>query len=226
LNNIQIYFNPLDSKSVEHYSVPVGTPLIDFLQEEFPDGFAGMLHVLVGIEPLELEDLDYQIQKDERVTMLVMPAFAGFGALIAQTLISAAIATAIGFVINLIFRPSTPGISNDGEESPVYSLSPTRNRARLGEPISAHYGSVVYPPDYAAAPYQFFYEGSNDMFIDELLCLGQGDFSVEDVYIGDTPVLAMEPGTVRYWLFDSTEHSTFKQIENQGRSVSCTSVHT
>lgn len=214
-DNCRIYFNPLDSKSVEHFTIPVGTEIIAFLQEEFPMGFDGMLQVIVGIDPIEIEDLDYKVQEADRITMLVMPGEAITIGTIVSTLINAAIATAIGFVINLIFKPSTPGLSNTGSESPVYSLSPTRNQARLSEPIPVDYGRVSRPPDFGAAPYQFFFEGSNDQYVDELLCIGQGDYLIEDVLIGDTPVLSMKPGTVRYWLFGPGEHDTFGVIQNQ-----------
>jgi len=207
---INVYLNPLDASSLESFEVDAGTLLIDFLQTNFPTGCGGCLRVFVGIEELALENLDYPVKEDEQITMLVMPG-ATIGAYIAanwvQILVQAAISAAIGYAISLIFAPSTPSFSQ-GEESPVYSINATRNRARLGEPIAAHYGTSSYPPDFAAAPYLFYNEGSNDMFVDELLCLGHGDFEDIEIYIGETPINDLEPGTVWHWIYGPDDHGS------------------
>ena len=202
---IQIFFNPLDASSRKDFTLRRGTPLIDFLQENYPDGFDGALRVFVGSEELAIKDLDYEIG-DERVVMLVMPADAVTWGVVATALVNALIAAAIGFVIAQIFAPETPGAFGGGDESPVYSLNPTRNEARLGEPVEVHYGTVSYPPSYAAAPYVYNYEGSNDQFVDQLMCLGAGKMEVEEIFIGESPFSTLEPGSVKYWVFQPEDH--------------------
>ncbi len=202
---IRIFFNPLDAKSKVEYPVTEGTQLIHFLQEHYPNGFDGMLRVFVGIDELDLADLDYEVQKHDQITMLVMPSGLTWVA-VGKILVTALVTAAISYAINLIFAPKTPSFGDDADESPVYSLNPTRNSARLGQPISVSYGRVSWPPAFAAAPYGFYFEGSNDQYIDELLCLGHGKFDIHEVYIGDTPLSALESGTVRYWVFDQDVH--------------------
>lgn len=202
---IHLFFNPLDARSCQTFEVPNGTPLIEWLQENYPDGFNGMLQVFIGNKELDLIDLDTPAG-DEQVIMLVMPGEATFWTMVGKALIQVVIAAAIGAVIGFLFAPETPGAFGGGDESPVYTLNPTRNEARLGQPISCHYGTVSWPPDYASAPYVFFSESSNDMYVDELLCLGQGEFIIDEIFVGDTPVTTLEAGSVKWWQYGPDEH--------------------
>ena len=203
---IRIFFNPLDAKSVVEYPIAEGTQLIHFLQSNYPSGFDGALRVFVGIDELDLSDLDYEVQAEDLVTMLVMPSGPGTWTIVGKILIHALVAAAIGYALNLLFPPKTPSFGDDGDESAVYSLSPTRNDARLGQPIASHYGVVSHPPPYASAPYVFFWDGSNDQYVDEILCLGQGKYEIQDIIIGETPLSAIQQGTVKYWVFDPDDH--------------------
>jgi len=200
---VRVFFNPLDGQDKQEHQVAAGTQIIDFLQAEYPDGFDGGLRVFVGIEEIEIDDLDLELTETDLVTLLVMPVG---GISLGAIILSALISTAIGFVINLIFKPSQPNAYTQESESPVYSLNATRNDARLGDPISSHYGTISYPPDFASAPYIWYWWGSNDQYVDELLCLGHGKFDIDQIYIGDTPITAIAPGTVRYWIFDVDQH--------------------
>lgn len=206
---IRIFFNPLDSKSVVEYPITPGTQLIDFLQSNYPSGFDGALRVFVGIDELDLADLDYEVQELDSITMLVMPSGAGFLPAAGAILIQALVAAAIGYVISLIFAPKTPSFGDEPSESLVYTLNPTRNAIRLGEPIQSSYGTCSFPPPFGSAPYSFYWEGSNDQYVDELLVLGQGKFAEitpDDIFIGDTPLSSIADGSVRYWVFDSDFH--------------------
>lgn len=213
---VKVFFNPLDGSDRKEYQVEPGTQIIEFLQEHFPSGFNGHLRVFAGVEEIQIDDLDRVIGEEELITLLVMPAGGAFIAAALPYVIQALVAVAIGFVLNLIFKPSAPNAAKEEAESPVYSLNASRNAARLGDPITCHYGTVSFPPDFAAAPYIFYYEGSNDMYVDELLCLGHGQFDVQQVYIGDTPVTSIEPGSVRYWTFTPLQHmQTMGNISNR-----------
>lgn len=206
---IRIYFNPLNPQDRKEFPVTAGGQIIHFLTEHYPNGFDGLIRVFVSSNEIQLDDLDYEIQEKDLITILVMPA--GLEAATLSAIYSAAIGAlvgaAIGYVINLIFPPKAPGFAKEETESPVYSLNATRNATRLGDPIASHYGTVSYPPDFCSAPYSFFFEGSNDQYVDELLCLGTGEYTVSELYIGDTPVTAIEPGAVQYWLFGPSEHN-------------------
>ena len=194
---LRLFTNPLDRKSLVEYELEPNSRIIDFLQTNYPEGFNGTLRVFVGRDELLLEDLDYEVQELDTITLLVMPAG---GVEIATALISAAVSIAVGVVINLLFPPPKMNDSG-GEESVVYSLGPTKNEARLGNPVPSVYGTCTWAPDFASVPYVFFsgIDQGNDMFVDELLCLGHGKYDIEEVYIGDTPVSQMEKGVVFYY---------------------------
>ena len=55
---IRIFFNPLNGADREEHQVDAGIQIIDFLQEHFPSGFDGHLRVFVGVEEIQIEDLD------------------------------------------------------------------------------------------------------------------------------------------------------------------------
>ena len=176
---IRIFFNPLDGSDKQEYPIEPGTPIIDFLTDHFPSGFDGCLRVFAGADEVAIEDLDRLVSDEEQVTMLVMPSGAET---LGAVLINALISVAIGYVISLIFPPSSPPGAKYETESPVYSLNASRNQARLGDPVECHYGTVSYPPSYASAPYIWYSGGSNNMYIDELLCLGHGEFEINAEY--------------------------------------------
>jgi len=203
---VRVFFNPLSAKHKQEYPIEPGTQIIDFLVEHFPSGFDGVIKVYVGITEVAIEDLDRVVYEEEQVTILVMPSDPATGTLIASYALKFAIAFAVGYVIQLLFPPSTPKGLKSESESPVYSLNATRNASRLGDPISAHYGTVSFPPDYASAPYVWYSWDSNNMYVDEILCLGHGEFDIEDIFIGDTPISAIEPGSIQVWTFGPMDH--------------------
>ena len=201
---VRIFFNPLDTADVKEFPLAPGTLIIDFLQEHYPAGFDGFVRVFAGVEEVALEDLDREVAEQELITILIMPGDPTTA--IGVALISAAISIGVGLVINLIFPPTSPKGAKNETESPVYSLNASRNQARLGDPVSSHYGTVSFPPDYASQPTIWYSGSSNDMFVDELLCLGHGEFDIDEIYIGDTPISAIEPGSVSVWKFGPKDH--------------------
>ena len=72
--------------------------------------------------------------------------------------------------------------------SPTYSLTAQGNSARLDQPIPVQYGRILSWPDLAAQPYTE-YSGS-EQYLYQLLCLGHGDFDIEQIRIEDTPISA------------------------------------
>ena len=200
---VRVFFNPLNARDKQEFPIEPGTALIDFLQKEFPTGFDGCLRVFVGVDEIDLDDLDYVVKPDDRITMLVMPADP---ATIGVAIVTALVSVAVGFVINQLFPPKVPGSGKEETESPVYSLNASRNASRLGDTIESSYGTVSWPPSFASAPYLFYYSETNEQFADHLLCLGAGEYDIEDVFIGDTPASSMEPGTVQWWKFGPDDH--------------------
>ena len=70
--------------------------------------------------------------------------------------------------------------------SPTYNLQAQGNTARLEAAIPEHFGRLKAFPDFAAQPYQEF--SGNDQYLYQLLCIGRGYYSIEGVYIQDTPI--------------------------------------
>jgi len=200
---VRVFYNPLNGRDKDEFPIEPGTQIIEFLQREYPKGFDGYLRVFVGTDELAIDDLDYVVKPEECVTLLIMPAWAQVGVYVIQALI----AVAVGLVINMLFPPKTPGAAREETESPVYSLNANRNAARLGDPIEVSYGTVSWPCSFSSAPYSFYYDETNDQFVDEMLCLGMGFYDVDQIYIGDTPLTSLEPGTVQWWLFNPNDHA-------------------
>lgn len=114
--------------------------------------------------------------------------------------IGAAAATAIGSslvmfggsaLLNAIVPPPTQNnsLSNSASTpaaSPTYSLQAQGNAARLGSPIPVQYGRLRVYPDFAAQPYVEY--ASNEQYLYQLLCIGQGEYSIETVQINDSPI--------------------------------------
>ena len=72
--------------------------------------------------------------------------------------------------------------------SPTYSLQAQGNTARLEQPIPVHYGRILAWPDFAAMPYTDY--AGNDQYLYQLLCLGAGEFEIEEIRVEDTPITA------------------------------------
>ena len=72
--------------------------------------------------------------------------------------------------------------------SPTYTLAAQGNAARIEAPIPVQYGRVLSYPDFAAQPY-WEYAGE-EQYLYQLLCLGCGEFDIEQIRIEDTPISA------------------------------------
>lgn len=70
--------------------------------------------------------------------------------------------------------------------SPTYSLAAQGNAARIEQAIPVQYGRLLSYPDFAAQPYFDFHD--DDQYVYQLLCLGCGEFDIEEIRIEDTPI--------------------------------------
>lgn len=93
-------------------------------------------------------------------------------------------------LVNALLPPPQPSSQQQAAAlaapSPTYSLQAQGNLARLDCAIPVQYGRMMCYPDFAAQPY-IEYAG-NEQYLYSLLCLGQGEYSLEEVRIEDTPV--------------------------------------
>ena len=119
-------------------------------------------------------------------------AAAGFGGAMtaggfAANMVAAGIMMGGAMLINAVFPP--PGLPNSATPStgsPTYSLSAQGNAARLGAPIPVNYGRMRIYPDFAAQPYSEY--ESNEQYLYQLFCIGQGENQISDIRLEDTPI--------------------------------------
>lgn len=72
--------------------------------------------------------------------------------------------------------------------SPTYQIDAQGNAARIGAVIPLHYGRLLVWPDLAALPYTEYF--GEDQYVYQLLCLGAGEYDIEQIRIEDTPISA------------------------------------
>lgn len=125
-----------------------------------------------------------------RIVTFVPVVGEPFTILLVVSLVLAATAVTLAFVL----QPPRPGQLGANEPDSVFTLAGQRNQNRLGYPIEVPYGRNNLFPSYAAKPYTTF--TGNDQWQYQLLCLGQGAYDVEQVYIEDTPIENFEDVTV------------------------------
>ena len=209
--------NPLTPHLREMVEIAAGTRVIDWLQEHHPAGFGMPIRFYVnGIEKA-LDDLDYEVAADDVVVIALMPAEPiSLTSIAISFAISAALA-AISFAVNyFFFRPKEVSGGLKGERRSVYEISSDQNSARVGEAIPVVYGTVITVPDYVAQPYTWFsWSLANNsetlngvQYLDLVMCIGQGNIDVTDVFVGDSDVTTLSAGVVQYGVFKPNQHGS------------------
>lgn len=113
----------------------------------------------------------------------------GLSAAAWTSIASAGIMFGGSMLLNAMVPPPTAGNSSMASlpaPSPTYNLQAQGNSARLGQPIPVQYGRLRIYPDFAAQPYVEY--ASNEQYVYQLMCIGQGEFSIEAVQINDSPI--------------------------------------
>lgn len=207
--------NPLAPHTRETHPLPEGTRVIDWLQEHHPRGFGMPCRFYVNATEKPLDDLDYAVEADDVATIAVMPAdpvSISLSSILIQLAIGAILAGA-SLALNYFFRPKEPSGSK-AKPLTIYDVSSGQNSARLGEAVPVVYGSVLTVPDYIAQPYTWYdwsqqnyqqpYNGIQ--YLDLLMCVGQGNVDVANVYLGDTVSTTPDAGVVTWRAFKPAEH--------------------
>lgn len=129
------------------------------------------------------------------VVMVAAAVFTGGATLGVALMWGAAAGAAVALLSMLVPAPETPP-SQVGREaaSPTYSISAQGNSARLMEAVPVQYGRMRVYPDLAAQPYTE--NNSNQVFVYQLFCLGQGDFDIEKINIEESDIAGF--GEVQY----------------------------
>ena len=205
---------------------------IEFLELQYPNGFTCPHRSYLNGGELKVVDYDVVLGDDDRVVLVITPADPI--SLIATALISIAVSFAVNYVVNKLFPPKKPASAElASAETPtagtVYSLTVPTNSAKLGDPIPVIYGRVMATPDIASFAYSYFLNNQN--IVDVMLCLGNGEFDIHEVYISSTPASQMNPGSFGYVPFAKSAHQeTFGNIQwwyhNAGQPIFYENVST
>jgi hypothetical protein len=100
------------------------------------------------------------------------------------------IAIIIAAAIYFFLDTNIPNINGLPEADPVYTLKGQQNQIKQGEPVEKHYGQVRHWPSYASRPYNQFI--GDDQWLYALLCIGAGEYIVDEILIDDTPLSNFE----------------------------------
>lgn len=169
--------------------------LIDFLQDEYPEGFSVPTDVHIGSDKVDVDDYDMVLNEDDIVILLERPAlpatFFGGSALIAW-LANTAISFALSYVVNRIFTPEAPDqtTQQQNQASTVYNLNNSQNLAKLGGVVPVVYGTVRMYPSMITQPY--FRYADNDEYLYHLLCVGHGKYSIDKFLIDSQDMTGSE----------------------------------
>lgn len=204
--------NPLnlavDREEVE--LLPGQTP-IAWLLENYPppNGCGAPLRYFVNGRELDLDDLDQVPEPDDDIALIAAPQ--GIETIIITAVITAVVSAALSLAMSLIFKKPTaptfaqPNSPDSRQPSTVYDIRSQQNAARIGEPIPVIYGQVLTTPDYAAAPHRWF-DAANDMWLDSLMVIGQGEFDIHEILLGDTNVNLLTPGVFSWIVVPASRH--------------------
>jgi len=177
----------------------VGTA-IDCVRRAFPDlDLSADLVIVRGVHAI---DPDALVSPGETLAVAFRPldptgfTYAAFWKIVVTALVSAA----ISYLVAYLTRPK----QRNKNASPAYSVNIEQNAARLGGTIPIIYGRVMAMPDIAAQAYAEF--ASHNERVSMLLCLGMGEFTIHDIYIGETRVSDFPSGNVTTFVFPPSAH--------------------
>lgn len=168
-------FDPLRASCIP---VATGTVLREWVASRYPITKEFPVPVVCALNgsPLLRKDWGHRIQDSDAVSFVAVPQ-GQFALLL--VLVVAAIGVAL-------FLPVPDVGAGAPESDPVYSTRGKFNTIRLGEPIEVCYGRNRIYPSLASRPFYRYID--NDQYQYALFCLGQGEYDIEAVQIGDTPV--------------------------------------
>lgn len=171
-------FEPL--KSIKHV-VESAITIRDWVQRKYPDTgeFPVPTICLVNGEAVLREFWDRPIAPKDVVNFIAIPT--GIETIILVVLVVVVVAITLITTLN---QPKMPG--EQPTSDPVFTIKGQQNAIRLGEPIEVNYGRNRIFPSYASRPYAEYVD--NDQFHFDLFCIGQGEYEIQAVQIGDTSI--------------------------------------
>lgn len=189
-----------------------GIPAHDAVRATFPELADAPLimqrngRALYAEDVLEDGDIVWLAARPE---WFAAPAAAGFWTQLGYAVLNAFIYAAVSYLIQGLLKPKG---KKDKSASPAYSVAIDQNAARLAGTIPVQYGRCLAMPDIASQPYAEFL--NHNERVSMILCLGMGEYHINDIYLGESRVLDFPPGNVTTWIFGPNDHaSTLGNIE-------------
>jgi len=207
--------NPLAPHTREIHAVETGLQVINWLQEHHPKGFGMPLRFYLNGEETPLDDLDHEMRDDDIAILALMPGIpaAALTSIAINFAISLVLAGA-AFALNYFFQPKQSSGSKGGAIK-TFDVSGDQNAAKLGSAIPVVYGTVVTTPDYISQPYTWYSWAQNTygeiysgiQYLDMIMCVGQGNIDVTDVYLADSASTLPPAGVVTWQAFKPAQHN-------------------
>jgi hypothetical protein len=177
-------FEPL--KMVKHIQA-AGISIREWVDAKFPDKkeFPQPTICIVNGDAVMREGWSYRLKEDDVVNFITLPGYEFIGIIIAIVI------ALVMVVVTLLMAPSAPVTPGETPASdPVYTVKGQQNSIRLGEPIENSYGRNRIYPSYASRPYYEYRD--NDQYQFSLFCIGQGEYELEEIKIGDTLISSFQ----------------------------------
>jgi hypothetical protein len=192
--------DPLRLSGVETHAVEFAgaVRLRDAVRRAFPDLDPDTLVMMRGGMRL---DGNAPCQDGDTIVCAIRPqGTEAFWYAVLEYVVKALVLAALSYLISNMMRPKQRNKSN----SPAYSVNIDQNAARLAGTIPVIYGRVLAMPDIAAQPYSEFIE--NNERVNMILCLGMGEYAINDVLIGEARASDYPAGTIETWIFGPQAH--------------------
>jgi len=150
----------------------------------------GPFVVMQGHTPILRKDWDIEQNELSAFTVVCVPAGLETGAIFVLTMLASYLVTS--YLIDRALPAETQKVFSPKVGPAVFTFDGQQNIQRLNEPVECAYGKNRWYPSYLCAPYVTYV--NNQAFLRAWFSLGNGDFQIEDVYVGDNPVSSF-PGS-------------------------------
>lgn len=206
--------NPFTTRDDVVVALEPGAVPLDWLARHHPHGCGGRVWHYHNTERIDVESPDYlerPVAAGDVVHLVVFPGEpVSITTIIVTAVVTAVVSAAVSIGLSLLFPdptvPSAVAPGGRGQASPAYNVRSRQNIARLGEPVPVVYGRVVMTPDLCATPYVQYEAGTRGMWIDQLMCLGQGDFDVHQILVGESEADRIEGGAAQWIVVPPAVH--------------------
>ena len=180
---ITIYNNPFDQRDREVFNSDDGK-FIDWLTRELPTGFDIPSSIYHNGSKVDVNDYDFDLSEKSFVEIVpnIGDPVTAIGALVLTAVAYASAQYISQTFLDIPEVPTSFGIN----QSPTYNLRAQSNQARIGEPIPVIYGKHRVYPDLAAVPWTEY--ESDDQFLNQLFCIGQGEHDISDIRFGNNTI--------------------------------------